>query len=344
MDSNKDIIKKAVVSTLEVIDSEREREIISRRFGLNGSKETLEEIGEMLGITRERVRQLEKAILIRLRLNAEDGKITELPNAEKLIKRNLAEMGRAARVADLSEKIFETKPSKADQAKINFLSTISSELTNLDESDKYYGSVTIKTDYPTEKDLTTKVDEVVTTLKNNKKSMTIEELDQILDYEHPNNIKAVASVSKSIAHLGNLYGLTKWADVNPKNIRDKIYIVLQNHKEPLHFSKIAENIKNSEFRRKNVTIQAIHNELIKDKRFVLVGRGIYALEEWGYSAGTVSDMIIKILSEAKQPMHRDEIVRQVLKMRKVKETTILLNLQDRKLIDRIDKNTYSIKK
>ena len=109
--NNAETIAKAITNSLNIIEQEREREIISRRFGLNGHKETLEQIGEMLSITRERVRQLEKAILIRLENSAEDGKISDLAAAEKLIIRNLTEMGRVARISDLASKILGKEPN-----------------------------------------------------------------------------------------------------------------------------------------------------------------------------------------------------------------------------------------
>ena len=173
--------------------------------------------------------------------------------------------------------------------------------------------------------------------------MTLEELDSKLNYEHPDHIKAVASISKLLASLNGLYGLTKWPAVNPKNIRDKIYVVLEEHKEPMHFSDIAKAISSSDFKRKNVTVQAIHNELIKDSRFVLIGRGIYALDSWGYQKGTVSDIITKILKKAGDDgLSRKEIVKQVLKERKVKETTVLLNLQNKKLFTKVGKDNYKL--
>ncbi|OYW85905.1 hypothetical protein B7Z17_01470, partial [Candidatus Saccharibacteria bacterium 32-49-10] len=138
------------------------------------------------------------------------------------------------------------------------------------------------------------------------------------------------------------WGLTKWPTVNPKNIRDKIYVILAENKSPMHFSEIADAIKESDFKRKNVTTQAIHNELIKDKRFVLIGRGIYALDSWGYSKGTVADIISDILKDASEPLHRDEIVKRVLKSRQVKETTILLNLQSKPQFKRVAKATYGL--
>jgi hypothetical protein len=130
--------------------------------------------------------------------------------------------------------------------------------------------------------------------------------------------------------------------VNPKNIRDKIYVILHDNKKPMHFNEISEAIKKSNLRRKDVTTQAIHNELIKDSRFVLIGRGIYALKEWGYKKGTVADVIAEVLRKEGGPLHRDEIVRRVLKSRQVKETTILLNLQGKPQFKRVAKATYTL--
>ena len=89
-------------------------------------------------------------------------------------------------------------------------------------------------------------------------------------------------------------------------------------------------------------MQAIHNELIKDARFILIGRGIYALDSWGYKKGTISDIIKSILESADGPLTREEIVKQVLRVRKVKETTILLNLQNKKLFKKVGRNSYTL--
>lgn len=339
MDKNAEILKKAISGSLNIIEQEREKEIIARRFGLKGSKETLEQIGATLSITRERVRQLEKAILIRLQISAEDKQIPELPAAEKLLIRNLTEMGRVAKLDDLAKKIYGEKISDKEKASIYFIATFSKSLVVIEESDRFYASIGIA-EYGSCSSVKERVDEIVKAIKNNGKPMTIEELDEKLDYEHPDHIKATASISKQLASLNGVFGLVKWSSVNPKNIRDKIFVILENKKEPMHYSEIAKAIKESDFKRKNVTLQAIHNELIKDSRFILIGRGIYALSEWGYKKGTIAEIIKNILEKAGEPLTREEIVRQVLKVRKVKETTILLNLQNKQLFKKVDKNSY----
>lgn len=340
MDQNAEILKKAISGSLKIVEQDREREIISRRFGLKGRKETLEQIGETLSITRERVRQLEKAILIRLQISAEENQIPELAAAEKILVRNLTEMGRVARLDELAAKVYGKSATSAEQNGIYFIATFAKNLAVVEENDRYYYGIGIA-EYGTTSEIRGKIDEVVSVISKNKEPMTIDELDNKLDYEHPDHIKAVASISKLLATLNGVWGLAKWPSVNPKNIRDKIFVILESKHEPMHFSDIAEEIKNSNFKRKNVTVQAIHNELIKDPRFILIGRGIYALSSWGYKKGTISDIIVSVLEKADGPLRKEEIVKQVLKLRKVKETTILLNLQNKKLFKKVDKNSYT---
>lgn len=341
MEQNAEILQNAIQGSLKIIEQDREKEIISRRFGLSGTKETLEQIGEMLSITRERVRQLEKAILIRLQISAEENQIPELAAAEKILVRNLTEMGRVARLSDLADKVYGRTTTASEKTGIYFIATFAKNLSIVEENDRYFAAIGI-TEYGDSKTIRSRVDEIVKIIKENKQPMTLDELDAKLDYEHPDHIKAIASISKLLASLNGVWGLTKWPSVNPKNIRDKIFVILETRKEPMHFSEIASEIKNSNFKRKNVTVQAIHNELIKDSRFVLIGRGIYALSSWGYKKGTISEIITSILGKSDEPLSREEIVKRVLKVRKVKETTILLNLQNKKLFKKLDKNSYTL--
>jgi DNA-directed RNA polymerase delta subunit len=334
-------LKQGVSDILALIDQEREREIITRRFGLYDRRETLEQIGELLGITRERVRQLEKAILVRLKIAAEEGKTEVVSVLERQFISTLSELGRVARVQDLADTLYGRQTNQQERAHVAFIATLAPGLTVVDENDNYFHAVAIA-DFGDEKKIRARVDEIVSVIKTNGEPLTLVQLHEKLSYEHPSHVAALASVSKLLAHLKDSWGLAKWPTVNPKNIRDKIYVILADNGKPMHFSDIAKSIKGSEFKRKDVTTQAIHNELIKDKRFVLIGRGIYALDSWGYSKGTVSDIIAKVLQDAKEPLHRDEIVKRVLKSRQVKETTILLNLQSKSQFKRVAKATYTL--
>jgi hypothetical protein len=332
--------EQIVNDVLATIEREREREIVSRRFGLFDRKETLEQIGELLGITRERVRQLEKAVITRLRATAEQGGLPHLPEFQTQVLQLLGTMGEAARVSDLTAQL-SNDANRVEQARVAFLAQLGPELTVVSEDDHFYLSVASKAIYD-EKSLKTAVSKLIDAIKQLSEPKTAEEIAAAAGLDDPKRVAALASTSKNLATLNGRWGLVKWPMVNPKNIRDKIYVILKEQGKHMHFNEIADAIKKSEFKRKDVTTQAIHNELIKDKRFVLIGRGIYALKEWGYEKGTVADIISEVLKKEGGPLHRDEIVKRVLKSRYVKETTILLNLQGKPQFKRVAKATYAL--
>jgi DNA-directed RNA polymerase delta subunit len=211
----------------------------------------------------------------------------------------------------------------------------------LDESDHFYHAAALNNPHD-EKAIKEHVTKITDAIKKIGEPTTIDKVAEAVKKPDTKHVAALASVSKHLATLNGRWGLVKWPMVNPKNIRDKIYVILFENGKPMHFNDIAKSIKSSSFKRKDVTTQAIHNELIKDGRFVLIGRGIYALKEWGYEKGTVADIITEVLKEAGESLHRDEIVKRVLKSRRVKETTILLNLQGKPQFKRVAKATYTL--
>ena len=138
------------------------------------------------------------------------------------------------------------------------------------------------------------------------------------------------------------FGLVEWPAILPSGMRDKAYAALAYHGEPLHFRNIATHIDKAGWDRRRAHPQTVHNELIKDGRFVLVGRGLYALEDWGYEAGTVADVIVSVLAKAGSPLEKQELIKRVLEKRKVKDTTILLNLQNRKRFRKTGEEGYTL--
>jgi KaiC/GvpD/RAD55 family RecA-like ATPase/DNA-binding phage protein len=332
--------EQIVQDILSSIEREREREIVSRRFGLFDRKETLEQIGELLGITRERVRQLEKSVLVRLKVVAKEGKLPHVRDVETSLIAHLQTMGQVARISELSAHLT-SENTRTDQARVAFLAELCPDLVVIEESDQYHHAVGIDKTQD-DKNIKGLVNKIVEAIRQAGEVSMITDIAKATKTEPADRARALASISKELATLNNRWGLIKWPMVNPKNIRDKIYVILKERGTHMHFNEIAETIKHSDFKRKDVTTQAIHNELIKDKRFVLIGRGIYALKEWGYEKGTVADIITEVLRKAGAPLHRDEVVKRVLKSRFVKETTILLNLQGKAQFKRVAKATYEL--
>ncbi|HEY1835945.1 MAG TPA: sigma factor-like helix-turn-helix DNA-binding protein [Candidatus Saccharimonadales bacterium] len=333
--------EKFINDILSTVEREREREIISRRFGLFDRKETLEQIGELLGITRERVRQLEKAVLARLKAAAEQGNgLPHIMEVQELLQEKLNANGKVARISELVSRLG-LESNRLEQSRVAFLAQLCPSITVVDEDDNHHLAAGLASKHD-QNAIKTSIAKIVGIIKETGKPATIDKIAVQAGSTDAAQVAALASVSKQLATLNGLWGLVSWPMVNPKNIRDKIYVILKENGKHMHFNEIAESIKKSDFKRKDVTTQAIHNELIKDKRFVLVGRGIYALKEWGYKKGTVADIIADILRKEGGALHRDEIVKRVLESRYVKETTILLNLQGKVQFKRVAKATYAL--
>jgi predicted Zn-ribbon and HTH transcriptional regulator len=337
-------LTELVEKIMEDLYKDRERDIISGRFGLNGKKKTLDAIGKEYGVTRERIRQLEKGIVIRLQVKAEEGKLAGFNEYEGKLAELIEKSGGVCTILKLSELAGEgTDPETV--AKNSFITLISSRLVLVEESDHYNQSAVLASHYKSPSEALKEVDQIVNTLTENKKPISIAELKRANNLkESEEEIEAKVLVSTQTYQRKGLWGLKSWSSVNPKSIKDKIYIILSENKEPMHFSEIYKAIQEDKtFAQRNFTIQATHNELIRDPRYVLVGRGRYALKEWGHIEGTVEDVIEKVLKDGgNKPMHRDEIIRGVLRYRQVRETTIVLNLQSKPKFKRVATATFQL--
>ncbi len=139
------------------------------------------------------------------------------------------------------------------------------------------------------------------------------------------------------------WGLKSWPEIKPRSVKDKIYLALKKEKRPLHFTKITEVINEICQDGRLAKSQTVHNELIKDERCVLIGRGIYALEEWGYQNGIVKEVLARILKRKNNPMNQNEIIKEVLKKRIIKKNTVIVNLKNHRCFVRLEDNRYRLR-
>jgi len=305
---------------------ERQKEVISRRFGLaGGERETLESIGKDFSITRERVRQIEMDGLLRLK-----------PKTEKYQKifqhfqRYLKNQG-GLKKEDI---LLKELGGENQKPQVYFLLTLGENFQRFGETKDFYSLWTLDRNSLV---LAKKViDSFSNKLKEIGKPLSLKELSSFSDFKNP-VLSPYLEISKKIQkNSEGLFGLLDWPEINPRGVKDKAYLVFKKIGKPLHFAEIAELIEGS-------LVQTVHNELIKDPRFVLVGRGIYALEEWGYSPGQVKDVILKILKEEGRPLTKEEILEKVRKQRLVKENTVFLNLSNKKHFVRNSQGKYEVK-
>jgi len=339
--------KGVVVKLLKSISS-RNRDIISRRFGLkSGRKETLESIGKGYGITRERVRQIEEATLAQLRHGVENDGTAVRPYFD-LVSSILEEHGGILSETDLFDKFSGNVNPSAVSSCLVLLMTLNPRFKYSRDSNDLNAFWTLKDSHVKQ------AKQTLSTLVKflNKNNQTVSEGGLYNFYKKRTKTAAsqkatlaCISLSKNISkNIFGEVGLAHWPEIKPRGVRDKAYLVLKRSKKPRHFREITKLINEVRFSKRKANTQTVHNELIKDKRFVLVGRGTYGLSEWGYKAGTVKDVLVDTLKEAKKSLSKDELVARVLSARFVKENTVTLNLQDSKLFKKLEDGTYTIQK
>jgi len=184
------------------------------------------------------------------------------------------------------------------------------------------------------------VDEVVAALQKWGRPVTLDEWQGVVTTPGtPREVAAIADLSKDIIHRGEQWGLPGWAVINPHNIRDLAYVLLCRTGKPMHFSAIAAAVNANSLGKSTFSQKVVHNGLIKDARFVLIGRGTYALAEWGYKKGSLPDVIAGVLRE-ESPLTSDEIVRRVMQVRQLQDRTIRLSLHTQPQFKRVAKAQY----
>lgn len=330
------------IEQLLLLLSERERFVIEKRFALSATeKSTLEEIGQSYNVTRERVRQIEKNALQKLRRNIVTFRANEINDIAYNI---LQENGGIMKEDDLISKVL-LEHTDESVFKVLFLLSLDKRFERKGNTIAYYPFFKL-VDFNDGL-----IDEIARKgldfLSDKSDVVSIKEVrKKIISHEtfvfEDQTLLALFEVFKQFKIVDNNVGLITWKHIHPRTLRDKIFFILRGNKKPLHFIDIANSIIERRFDKKTVNLQAVHNELIRNEEFVLIGRGIYALKEWGYSSGTVAEVITDILNEHGN-MSEEEIITEVLKKRKVKNITIILNLKNKKQFVRIGRKRYSLK-
>lgn len=330
-------------AALQALDA-RSRDIIVRRFGLGkDDKETLESIGKEYGITRERVRQIEANA--KKELTAMRDLFTSI---ESVLTEVFKEHGGLMAEHHAVEVINEKTNANVSSHTLHFYLTIIPQFASAQPNNLF------ETHWKHEESLHTQIEATVLAameiLKEKNAPIALNDLVSEISKKLTGNvpdthIRAALKASKHVSKTAfGDWGLIGWAETSPRGVGDKAFAVLRRNGKPAHFRDITAMINEASFDHKKANPQTVHNELIKDGRFVLVGRGLYGLKEWGYIAGTVADVLESILVKANKPMSKQELVEAVLQQRMVKKNTILLSLQNASRFKRVEKDLYTVKK
>lgn len=324
---------------------DRSRDVIEKRYGLKGNSKTLEAIGSSYGITRERVRQIEN--LAKNQVRESEVFLSHAKQAIQELQSSLDALGGLAEEDHLLETI---SPDNHAENHLYLLLDLADPFYVEKEDDDFYK--TWFTNHNNHAHIKKSLKHLYKDLKSNEIVTEKEIISRFLEKIEHDAVEG--SVSKDLARrwlevskkidknkLGQ-WGRSDSSNIKTRGVRDMAYLILLDEEKPMHFKEIAEETAKRFDKRINVA--TMHNELIKDERFDLVGRGKYALKEWGFFGGTVSELITEILKK-KKSLTEDEIIKLVSERKIVKESTIKINLKNKKLFAQ-DKKTkkYSLAK
>ncbi len=326
--------------------TDRQKEVITGRFGLEkaGKKMTLAALGARYKVTRERVRQIEASALsiLKKRISADPVCESVLEQGRKFLK----DQGGVARRDDLLDCLRENLED-LEENQLALLLEASRAFFFYPEDRHYWAFYYL--DKASLKAAVSFLDQWTGVLRGKKELVLTSKYHSLLeDFLKRKNVKAnyavsFLNISKKIHKnpYGDI-GLAEWTEIMPRTIRDRVYLVLHKKREPLHFRHIAKHINEVWKGRSEASAPTVHNELIKDPRFVLVGRGIYALAEHGYEPGTAREVIARILKR-NGPLKPRDVILAVQKERFFKPNTVLVNLQNKSHFERLANGTYQIR-
>lgn len=333
---------KTLIEDFFLVLSQTEKEVITKRFSLNNKpKQTLEKIGQHFDVTRERIRQIENNALKKLQRNVMNSHIRKVTEVARTV---LYEGGSVMTSDLLISRILKRLNSETTYSGyvVKFALRLDKEINEVrrdKDFDPLYHFVAIEFE-----EIQKTYRAVRKALQKRKDVTSFAAIYKEIKDDIAVSKVTMEAISKSAVRIleveeGHI-GLSRWRHINPKSIRDKAILIFnKNGKTPLHFIELSNKISEFGKDRKSVTVQAVHNDLIRYDDFVLVGRGMYALSEWGIPAGTVVDIIAKVLQED-GPLKRQEIIEKVKALRDVKENTISLNLQKSPAFIRVGRAVY----
>jgi hypothetical protein len=141
-------------------------------------------------------------------------------------------------------------------------------------------------------------------------------------------------------------GLAEWTYTNPKTVQDMIVRALIDIGKPAHFTQIAMRVNQGFSRQQPMKPRNVHARLLHDEEtFVWQSSGVYGLSAWGLKrAPFVKNRLLEILRSAKRPMSLDQIVPKVLETCHCNEHTPGAILEaHRELFVRLDKGIYGLR-
>lgn len=309
---------------------DRDRQVIRWRYGLNGTGLTLSEVGKHLGVTRERVRQIQsRSITI---LNGIQYRVVIHPLEELLIYL-LKQTGGLMNVAQITDALQEELViGDVEPIGVIHLVLERNNYVKWLRKMKIWGlkSCPLSVVSGIQSKLVQLLEDEYVPLPTDELIARFKATQIYLNYQGEIEDAFLFAILRTHPEIyvesDGKCGLIHW-----ENQRlDEMILALRKIGDPIHFTKIAEKtnaLLESEMQTSAHNFHAILGRYTD--LFVRVGHGIFGLREWGLpDDGNLANAAHRVLSDAGKPLHHDTITVRVLETWQANPTSIYAALQN----------------
>ncbi len=304
---------------MEKVLPEKDRFVIFGRFGLYGLPKTLQEIADILNVTRERVRQIEARGLLSLKTSyklglIEDSVIEEFKSyGDSCTFFNAIDFRNNEYPQDilieLLAKIFSEQYTVINNPRISNQKILCPSGKNLEEK------------------LLALIEELSTA--NILKKLTS------LSVKYGIPVRIILGVKKIVVYEDSVGLETNRNIFYSKTTTGKIYQTMKEYGRPITISEICK--------RSHLSLNQVRGGVERVTDAVNVGLSTYALKEWGFLGGFISDVAVYYLMEANEPMSSKQLTKLILKQRIVDQRSIYPGMKNDKRLVLLDNGYWALK-
>lgn len=305
---------------------DRKKSVLKQRLGLlDGNPRSLEDIGQELKLTRERVRQIESKAKNKLNHSRNTEKI--LPHLRQVAIETLHNAGCISTLQEWCESISQIYPPGEVHLPsvilwlINFIPEIKTKKSLISKNKFFYKT-------PLTKQIFSAIQAQIGEFWQEQRISDRSQLHQVIlpllpeETPHPEKVANLLISAQCYEPLPNIFSSSKW------NSAHYIYYVLHRSGEPLHYSNIGDQLVNlipnwdaNDPHRAALSYVERHPEIIR------CGSGIYGLREWGtMEYSHFREVLLDYLSKQPLPIDAEQIYADLSQSYAVSRPTVRMNL------------------